>query len=926
VLYGRDAERALIGALLDAARASRSGTLVLRGEPGVGKTALLEDARERAADMHVLTARGVESESELPFAGLHQLTRPALHLIERLPGPQAGALQGALGLAERAGDDRFLISAACLTLLAELAERRPVLCLIDDAQWLDRSSTDALLFVARRLDAEGVVMLFAAREGDVHSFEARGLSDLELRGLDAEAAAAVIAHGADGDVAPSVRDLVIEQAHGNALALVELPSALSAAQLAGTESLPDALPLPRDVERLFRERVSRLPEATQRLLSLIAADDTGLLEPLMRAAEALGIPADALSAAEHAGLVSVDGPSVNLRHPLVRSAVYHGLSSSERRGAHLALADALDEDREPDQRAWHLAAAAVGPDSAVADELEDTAERARLRSGHAAAASALERAAELSVDSASEARRMVAAANAAWHAGQPERATALLDRVTPVISDAWLRADVDHLRGVIQFWCGALLDACAILNAGARAAAPRHPRKALEMLFDAGEAAGVAGDFGRVAEVARHAGSLPRSESREDAFLVDLQVAMASLLEGKSARNVPLAIDVIAQAEDHDEPRWLMRAAGCAGLIGDEATEAALLRRAVSLARTSGAVDMLSHALVFVTVTGLLGGRYGVAAEAMEGLTLAREAGLPNAATVHLAALSWLAAVKGEDGECRTCAREVNESARIHGAGFANAIAEWGVALLDLSRGHADDAVTRLAAVSEARPGVGHAFVALASAADLVEACVRAGRDDAARAAYVGLDGFARTGAPAWALALAARCRALLSQDAAAVTEREFAEALRLHSEANRPFDRARTELLLGEHLRRRRRRVESREHLRAALEAFEALGAAPWADRARAELRASGETARKREPSTLTQLTPQELQVARFVAQGLSNKEVAAQLFLSPRTIDAHLRSVFAKLDITSRTQLARLPLGAEETAREAGAAASVA
>jgi DNA-binding CsgD family transcriptional regulator len=925
VLYGRDAERALIGALLDAARSSRSGSLVLRGEPGAGKTALLEDTRERAADMHVLWARGVESESELPFAGLHQLTRPALHLIERLPAPQAAALQGALGLAERAGDDRFLISAACLTLLAELADGRPVLCLIDDAQWLDRSSTDALLFVARRLDAEGIVMLFAAREGDVHAFEARGLGDLELRGLDAEAAAAMIAHSAEGDVAASVRDLLIEQAHGNALALVELPSALSAAQLAGTERLPETLPLTRDVERLFGERVSRLPEATQRLLSLIAADDTGRLDPVMRAAEALGIGADALGAAERAGLVSVHGPSVELRHPLVRSAVYHGLSSSERRAAHLALADALEDDREADQRAWHRAAAAVGPDATVADELESTAERARLRSGHAAAASALERAAELSTDTGGEARRLVLGADAAWHAGTPERALSLLDRATPNVQGADLKARVTHLRGLIAYWCGDLLDAASILAAGVPEAATVDLRTALEMLFDAGEAAGLAGDMQRVIEIGRIAGGLPEPRTPEERFLKELPVALASLLGGRSASDVPLALRVIDQAENFDEPRWLLRGAAAAALAGDHSRELALLRRATSLARTSGAVDELTHVLMFVTLQGPLNGRFGVEAEALEGLALAREAGLENSAAQQLAALTWLAAVKGQDELCLARAGEAGESAGAHGGGFALAVAEWGVAELELSRRRAQDAVARLTRLSTAGPGEGHPFVTLASCADLVEACVRTARHEQARAAFTVLEGFASGGAPDWALGLAARCRALLATEPAEM-EAAFAEALELHAAADRSFDRARSEFLLGEHLRRQRRRVESRDHLRVALRAFEALGAEAWAERARAELRASGETARRRDPSTIDQLTPQELQVARFVAQGLSNKQVAAQLFLSPRTIDTHLRSVFAKLDITSRTQLARLPLGADEPAHEIGPAASVA
>jgi DNA-binding CsgD family transcriptional regulator len=911
VLYGRDAERAKIGALLEAARASRSGALVLRGQPGIGKTALLEDARERAVDMHVLSAQGVESESELPFAGLHQLIRPALHLLERLPGPQADALQGALGLAEGPGDERFLVSAACLTLLSELAERRPVLCLVDDAQWLDVPSADALLFVARRLDAEGIVMLFTAREPDIRRFEARELPNLELGGLDPKSAASLIARAATDDLPPSVLDHLVEQSGGNALALVELPATLTAAQIAGNEPLPETLPLTRDLERLFLQRVRRLPEPTQRMLLLAAADDTGRVAPVIRAAEALGIHADALSAAEQAGLISVHGPNFELRHPLIRSTVYHGSSSSERREAHLAFANTLNDVLESDQRAWHRAAAAVGPDADIADELESTADRARLRSGHAAAATALERAAELSAESGSQARRLVAAADAAWHAGHADRATALIDRASTMFSDPRLEAELAHLRGVIQFWCGGLLEACEILLAAVDAA-PLDHRKKLEMLFDAAEAAAWAGDFARVAEVGQRASALPPSDAREDTFLANLLIGVGGLFEGKTTRDVPAILDVLARADDFEQPRWLVWAASAAGVVGDEARETALLRRAVALARASGAVDSLTHVLVTVAARGLFEGRQGATVDATEGLTLAREAGLPNGASLHLAILAWFAGVKGEDAECRAHAAEVNQAARTAGHGFANSIAEWGVALLDLSRGRPDEAATRLAAVSEARPGVGQPFIALASAADLVEAYVRAGRDEEAQTAYSALDRFARPGAPPWALALAARCRGLLAQDDEA--EGEFADALQLHSESNRLFDRARTELLFGEHLRRARRRRESREHLRGALEAFEALGASPWADRARSELRASGETARKRDPSTIDQLTPQELQIARFVAEGLSNKEVAAQLFLSPRTIDYHLRNVFAKLGITSRIQLARFPLREED------------
>ena len=891
MLYGREVERARVGALVDAARASRSGALVFRGEPGVGKTALLEDARERAHDMQVLAARGVEAESELPFAGLHQLVRPALHLLERLPEPQVAALQGAFGLTQRAGEDRFLISVGCLTLLSELAETRPVLCLVDDAQWLDASSAGALMFVARRLDAEGIVMLFAARDGSDGGFEAREIPELEVTGLNSDAAAALIASGTGGEVAPAVRDLLVAQSGGNALALVELPRALSAAQLAGLDRLPEEVTVSQHVERVFREQVRRLPAATQQVLSLIAAEGSGRLAPVMRASEAAGVNPEALGFAEQAGLVSVRGARVEMRHPLVRSAILQGMSEGARRSAHRALADALDDDLRLDERAWHLAAAAVGQDAHAAEELERAGVRARRRSAHASAAAALERAAALSVDVASQGRRLVAAATTAWHAGQPDRASALLERADPLVSDRRLRADVEHLKGEIQLRCGVLLDACDILMAGAADIAAVDTRKALQMLLQAREAAGWAGDTPRTIETGHRAAGLPKSDDPASRFLADLLVGVGSLYEGKTAIGLPLVLDVVARIDDFDEPGWVSWAATGAQAVGDEARAAVLLQRAIALARASGAVDELTYVLLSYVLMGLLAGRLDVSAEATEGLTLAREAGLPNAASTHLAMLAWFAAQRGDEDECRGSAATAIELARPSGGAFASSIAEWGVGLLELSSGRAAEAVTRLLSVSE-----GHPYFGLVSAPDLVEACVLAGREDDARAAAAAFDGFAQPGAPPWALALSARCRALISQDG-------FGDALRLHAESDRPFDRARTELLFG-------CQVGSREHLRAALETFEQLGANGWADRARAALQASGVAAERGDASALSRLPPQELQIARLVAEGLSNREVAARLFLSPRTIDAQLRNIFTTVGISSRVELAQFGL----------------
>jgi DNA-binding CsgD family transcriptional regulator len=918
MLVGREAETAAIDRLLASAREGHSGVLVLRGEAGIGKSALLDHALANANEFTVLRCVGIESESELAYAALHQMLRPVLDHIDRIPEPQALSLRVAFALSDETEDDRFRVSLGALSILAEAAEQQPVLCLVDDAQWLDQASADAFVFVARRLEAESLVLLFAAREDDARPFLAQGLPELQLSLLTPIEARRFLAERLGSAVVPGVVDWIAESANGNPLALVELPVNLTERQLAGQDPLTGRLVQATSVEQVYLERVAGLPESVRTLLVLTAAEETGARTIVERAANELGLDMSDLSAAESVGLLRVDAEQLVFRHPLVRSAIYRGARFTERERAHRMLAAASAEEGSADRAAWHRAAATVGTNEDVADELERTAERARLRSGHGSAAAALARAADLTPDTNARARRLVGAASAAWQAGRPERASALLESASPIVSDPLVRVELDHLRGVIGFWCGDLLEACETLMAAAADAARLDPRKSLEILFDAAEAAGWAGNFARMADVGQRAGALPLGESRADIFLSDLLAGVGGLFEGKTAEEVPLILEVIAHADDFDEPRWLVWVASAAGSAGDEAREAALLKRAVALARESGAVDTLTHVLVTVAATGLFAGRAGVLVEAAEGLTLAREAGLPNGASMHLAVLAWFAALKGEDANCRAWAAEVNELARTTRNGFANSIANWAVALLDLSRGRPDEAITRLAEMSAPRPGVNQPYIALTSAPDLVEACVRTGRDEQARTAYAVFEGFARPGAPTWALALAARCRALLSQGAAA--EHEFADASRLHSEVDRPFDQARTELLYGEFLRRERRRTEARQHLRAVLETFERLQAEPWAERARAELRASGETARKRDPSTLADLTPQELQIARLVGEGFSNKDVAGQLFLSPRTVEYHLRKVFMKLGISSRGEL--IKHGVTDVAEHAEAA----
>ena len=905
MLYGRDSERARMGALLDAARSSRSGVLVVRGEPGIGKTALLEDARERASDMHVLAARGVESEAELPFAGLHQLLRPALDRVDQLPGPQARALQGALGLAERAGEDRFLTSVACLTLLADLAERRPVVCLVDDAQWLDSPSVDALLFVARRLDAEAVVMVFAARDGDGRQFDSGALPVLRLTGLDAAAAATVVARHAATEISPVVRDRLVAQADGNALALVELPAALSAAQLAGEHALPDVLPLSRDVERLFLERVHRLPEATRQLLLVAAADDTGRLTTIVQAAEALGSDGTALAAAERSGLVALRGSRLELRHPLVRSAIYQGSGWTERRAAHLALADALGAD-DADRRAWHRAAA-LESDEDVLRQLEDAAERASARGGHAAAARAYERAAELTSDPPARGRRLVAAAVAASLAGRNDHAVALAEQAAPITEEPISRAEAARVRGVAELQRGTPSKGLRIFLAGARELPDGETDRALELLVHAAESASLAGDPDGMRDVSRAASKLSAGEDERARFLLHFLSGLGPFSEGDAA-GAPLLEEALVLGERADDAQRVFWASAAAAFMGDLERGSVLAARAAALARQRGEIALVAQALGSCAAYLLVENRFAeAAADAEEAVRLGRDIGAENLTGLPLGVLAIVAAIRGREDQARELAHEVAELAQPRGLALPSAFAVWAHANVELARGRWAQALERYDALAEVRPGFGHPLAAILTVPDRIETLVRLGRIDEAIDALPAFEAWAAH-AGAAAKSRLASCRALVASGDGATEH--FEEAVQ-RADPKRPFDLARIRLLYGEHLRRERRRVAARKHLRAAIEAFEACDAVVWAERARTELRASGETTRKRDPSTVSQLTPQEVQIARMVAEGLSNKEVAAQLFLSPRTIDAHLRSVFGKLDITSRVQLARLPLG---------------
>jgi DNA-binding CsgD family transcriptional regulator len=903
-LYGREGERSALLDLLDAARESRSGALVLRGEAGVGKSALLSDAAAAATDFRVIRTAGVEAEFELAFAAVHQLTRPLLDHLDEIPEPQAGALRGALGETTQTTDDRFLIAAALLSLFAAAAEESPLLCAVDDAHWLDRPSADALTFVARRLEAEPIALVFAARGSEERSFDAAGVPDLELEGIDAGAAGALLSELGGGDVTPDVRDRLVSATGGNPLALLELHGSLDSGRLSGAGPLP----LSSRLETEFLERAGGLSEPSQKLLLLAAADDTGDPEILMRGSDALGIDIAALEEAEAQGFLRV-AEAVEFRHPLVRSAVYQGASFAQRQAVHLALVEALDGEQYRDRRAWHRASATLGTDAEIAEELERSADRARRRSGHGAAADALERAAALTPDDEVRGRRLAAAANEAWLGGQAGRAISIIDAARELVDDPTVRADLAHLRGRIELQIGVAPDAHAMLLAAGREAAASDPRKAVELFHSAMEAAALAGLFEGQVEVGRQVRMLAEG-LEDDVFEVPLLIGVAEVCAGEVDQGAPRLRRAIELGSKSGNTRQLIGAAAASSYIGDMAGARGLWSRAVAEAREQGAITVLAHALSMEAAAELWNGRVASArANATEGLALARETGQEGAACALLAVLSRAAAFYGQEEECRERAKAAIELAVAHGVGMAAGTATWALGELELSLGSPTEALARLEIVATGSTGLSHRGLRFVVTPDLVEAAVRADRPEVGAAALGEYEAWAAGTDAVLAAPLVFRCRALLAESNEAAEHYE--QALRLHAEAEHPYDLARTELLYGGALRRGRERKQARRHLRAALETFEQLGASGWAERARTELRASGETARRRDPSTLDQLTPQELQIARFVAEGATNKEVAAQLFLSPRTIDFHLRNVFSKLGIKRRGELGRYDLG---------------
>lgn len=900
MLRARDVETAAIDALLDAATAGSGGALRLTGEAGIGKSSLLAYARQRAGGTCVLRAAAAEDEAALPYATLHQLLRPVLPRMERLPVPQARALGTALGLDDDAAPDRFLVSVATLTLLSDLAAERPVLCLVDDAQWADASSLGAIAFVARRLHADPIALLVTARPD---AKEALDVPRLDIGGLAPEAAAALLDERCPDMIAPHVRDAIVAAAAGNPLALTELPRMLTADQLAGRAPLPDPLPIAEGLERAFLGRVIARGERVGTLALLCAAEASGTTATIERAAHALGIRDLPAGMADLSDVLTMDGPAVAFRHPLMRSAVYQGADPAARRAAHLALAAALEgDDRDGDRRAWHRAQAAVGPDEEVARELERSARRAVRRSGYAAASLALERAAALSEAAEGRASRLVAAADGAWRGGDASRARALLgeaERSGSARGAVWL--EMRYLQGLAELRSGLPAAGLDILLRAVADAAPTAPSLAVRMLTSASEAAFEAGDAEAAASIRTRMAALPEPDDPGDALLMRLYLAVGPRQTGGAQGRVR---EDLEWAERLDDPDVVCRVGGMAFGLGDDHAARRLRSRAVERARELGAAGTLAWALRARAADELGRGRYAWAeACADEGLQLALETGQPNLACRLRAELAEAMSLRGDADDARRLAEEVLAEATGRGLHGTAALACRVLGRLALARGRPEEAAGHLEDLWAM--GAGVRGLAVTVVPDLVEAAVRAGRPELGAEHLPVLLMWADAGS-AEAGALARRSQALLAagDEAGAL----YAEAVALHEAIDRPLELARTALLAGEHLRRERHPRAAREHLRRALGTFERLGARHWAERARSELRAAGGTMDRQHAALLDTLTRQELQIVDAVSRGASNRDVAAQLFISPRTVDHHLRNVFRKLDVTSRTQLARL------------------
>ena len=905
MLRGRGHQCRTLDRLLTEVRAGRSGVLVRRGEAGIGKTALLGYAAETAPDFRVARAEGVESEMELPFAALHQLCGPTLDRLGALPDPQREALGVAFGLWSGGVPDRFLVGLAVLGLLSEVAAVRPLLCLVDDAQWLDQASAQVLAFVARRLDAESVAVLFGTRDRAGEGGLA-GLPGLVVAGLSVADARALLASVIPGRLDERVRDRIIAESGGNPLALLELPRGMTVADLAGGFRAAGPLPVAGRIEQSFVRRIAPLPEMTRLLLLLAAAEPTGDPALLWRAAGNLGISAeDAAAPAEADGLLTV-GARVIFRHPLVRSAIYQAAPADDRRRAHRAIAQATDLGADPDRRAWHRAQAAARPDEDIASELQRSASRAQGRGGLAAAAAFLDRSAALTPDPARRAERALAAAQAMAQAGAFDAALRLLAVAEVGPLGELPRAQADLLRGQIAFTSSRGSDALLLLLKAA---------KRLELL-DAGLARGtylealsaaayaarfVTGDTLRqAAEAARAAPPAPQPPGAPDLLLDGLALLNTDGYTA-AAPTLKRALSAFSSqpSSQYEAVRWLSLATTAAIRLWDDDGWDVLSTRHVQLARDVGALGVLPIALSQRAGLHLHEGDFAAAASVIEearAITEATGSELPPYAAVALAAFrSWQLQTS------QLIEASAGDLAR-RGTGVGPILLQWANAVLYNGLGRYEDALAAAQRVSQ-DPLFYELVFSLWAAVELIEAAARGGVPEHAADALERLSDSTRASGSDWALGIEACARALLSEGETA--DRLYREALDRLARTRIRVSLARTHLLYGEWLRGQNRRLDAREQLRTAHHMLSAMRADGFAERAARELRAVGERVRKRTTETPAQLTARETQISRLAGDGLSNPEIAAQLFMSPRTVEYHLHKIFTKLDISSRNQL---------------------
>jgi DNA-binding CsgD family transcriptional regulator len=901
MMVGRAQELARIGRLLSGARDGAGDSLVIRGEAGIGKTALVERAVEGADGLQVLRGVGIESEIEVPFAGLHLLLHPYLDHIEALPAPQADALHAALGLTAAGLGERFLIGAATLSLLSELAGRSPLLCVVDDAQWFDQASADALLFAARRLRFEPIAMLFTVRDGAGH-FPAPGIDTMRLDGLDPVSAATLLDQAGQGLAWPT-RARILAEARGNPLAIVEFATALTERR-SQSRALPvEPLPVVGRLQDAFQERISGLPAIARRMLLVAAADDTADLAVVLSAAKRLDLPETAMGPAEQARLIEVSADTVTFRHPLIRAAAYRSAPHSWLVTTHRALADTLIGEQYADRRAWHRAAATTVPDEAVATELENAARRAARRGGSAAVAIALERAARLSTDQVLKGRRLVGAARAAYDAGWLDRATEFSAAAAGLTTDEATLADAIWIQAQVAYEIDSPRAAAALMLDGVKPILESHPEQAVSMLTDA---IGCAKDAAAHDLIRRSARMLETVPLAKDSTLQPVAIGMIGLrdlIDGNTAQAVARMRKLVTAAQGGRVAGLVERVlAGYLALaVADDDAATGILAALAADARRQGALGWLPYAQEPLAIAQLLQGRFRDAETTVaEALSVSDDLGQQTQRVILHAIPAWLAAVTGDEAGCASAADEVLRHQTRHPTNAA--LATWALGLLDLARGRFDSAADRLQTVCA---GPARQDFLIRAVPDQLEAAVRSGRT--ATEHLPALRQWAQhTGQP-HTMALIHRCHALL--DTGHDAEHQYQTALDLHLEAGRPYDHARTALLYGEWQRRQRRRTEAHTHLSQALSTFEQLGAHAWAARAGGELAVLGDrpAARPHDDDPVARLTPQERQVTQLAAAGLSNRDIAAQLFLSPRTVGHHLYRAYPKLGISKRTELSR-------------------